>query len=313
MSDQFAGTIDSFIFQANSLLAQFQQFQSRIKNFNKDPVRDFLAEIGGAVGRDLFDSQAGKTLGRAFTKGYLQSQEAQYISQEAQRLNVGLSMLLASIRSFLSSVSIPKRGLKPPGNSTLLLRRLRRVEEGMRYDTKLRRLVSTLQGIREEPLIYNSSIQQWKEQAERREIEEGAPYKKVKQLETTLRSFISSKLAGISSNWWVERVPEDVRKRAEERKSRNERPYPWQSEQDVHPIHFVDFPDYVKIILRRDNWDQVFLPIFRDKEIISAKLRELEPIRNAISHFRPLTRGQEDKLELYASEIIGSVRAVQTA
>jgi hypothetical protein len=311
--NQFTATIDSFILQANSLLAQFQQFQGRIKNFHKDPARDFLAEIGGAVGRDLFESQTGRALGKAFTKGYLQSQEAQYISQEAQRLNVSLSMLLAGIRSFLSSVSIPKPGLKPPGNSSLLLRRLRRVEEGMRYDTKLRRIVSILQGIREEQLIYNSSIQQWKEQTERREIEEGAPYKTMKQLETTLRSVISSKLAGTGPNWWVERVPEDVRQRAEERKSRNERPYPWQSEQDVHPIHFVDFPDYVKIILRRDNWDQVFSPTFRDKEIISAKLRELEPIRNAISHFRPLTRGQEDKLELYASEIIGAVRAVQAS
>jgi hypothetical protein len=311
LPNHFTDTIDSFIFQANSLLEQFQQLQLRIKNFRNDPVRDFLSELGGAIGRDLFESQAGRSLGKAFVEGYLQSQEAQYISQEAQRLNTSLSILLAGIRAFLSSVSVPKPNLKPSGNSSILLRRLRRADEAMRYDTKLRRIVSLLRSIREEPLIYNSSIQQWKEQTERREIEEGAPYKKMKQLETSLRSFIASKLAEISSNWWVERVPEDVRRLAEERKSRNEHLYPWQSDQEVHPIHYVDFPDYVKIILRRDNWEKVFSSTFGDREIISAKLRELGPIRNSIAHYRPLTPKQEDKLELYASEIIGAVRPAQ--
>jgi len=53
-------------------------------------------------------------------------------------------------------------------------------------------------------------------------------------------------------------------------------------------IFYVDFSDYSKIILRRDDWDQVFAPIFKEKEVISAKLRELEPVRNALAHFRKL-------------------------
>ena len=62
-------------------------------------------------------------------------------------------------------------------------------------------------------------------------------------------------------------------------------------------------------ILRRDNWDQVFRATFGDKEAISTKLRELEPIRNAIAHFRTLGRSQETKLELYAGEILEALRA----
>lgn len=309
LPNQFAPMIDSFVFQANSLLVQFQQLQARIKDFHNNPVRDFLGELGGAVGRDLLSSPFGRTIGKAVAKGYLESQERQLLSQEAQRLDVSLSILLAGIKSFLSSVSVARLGLKASGNSEVLLRRLRRVDEAMRFDTKLRRVVSTLQGIREEPLIYNSSIPQWTEQQKRRDIEEGKAYRAMRQLETNLRSFISSRLGAISSNWWVERVPEDVRQLAEARKTKNERLYPWQSELDLHPIHFVDFADYVKIILRRDNWNQVFSPVFKDKEMISVKLRELEPIRNAISHFRTLSKRQEEKLELYFSDISSGLQA----
>ena len=307
MPNQFAATIDSFVLQADNLLVQFQQFQSRIKTIQKNPVRDLLSEIGGAVGRDLFDSRAGRVLGKAVTRAYLESQESQQLSQEAQRLNLALSILLGGVRSFLSSVSSPRRGMKMTGNSDLLLGRLRKVEESMKFDTKLRRLVSVLQGIREEPLIYNTSIREWTEQQRRREFEEGRPYKTMRELESKLRTFISSKLSRIGPNWWVERVPDDVRRHAEERKAKNERLYPWQSGHDLDPIHYVDFPDYAKIILRRDNWEQVFSSTFRDKEIISAKLREVEPIRNAIAHFRTLSKYQEEKLELYSSDIMGSL------
>ena len=307
MPNQFSATIDSFIFQANDLLAQFQQLQNRAKSFKKDPVRDFLSEVGGAVGQDLFASRTGRLIGKVVTRAYLENQESTQLYNEEQRLNLALSILLAGVRSFLSSVSIPRGGLRPSGNSELLLRRLRKVDESMKFGTKLRRLVSVLQGIREEPMIYNSSIEDWLVQQRRREVEAGRPYKTMQELETKLRTFISSKLAAISSNWWIQRVPEDVRKRAEERKTKNERLYPWQSELGLQPIHFVDFPDYAKIILRKDNWDQVFSFTFKDREIISGKLREIEPIRNAIAHFRKLSRSQEEKLELYVTDILGSL------
>jgi hypothetical protein len=74
-------------------------------------------------------------------------------------------------------------------------------------------------------------------------------------------------------------------------------------------MHYVDFPDYAKIILRKDNWADIFAKAFGDREMISAKLRELEPIRNSTAHFRKLSKGQETKLELYASEILGSLRS----
>ena len=290
--------------QANDLLRQFQQFKLRFKSFGKNPTVGLLAEFGGAIGRDIVGSQLGRMIGRALTRGYLESQESQQLSLEAQRLNTSFLMLMASIRAFLSSVSVAKRGIKPSGNSETLLRRLRKVDEATRFDAKLRRVISVLNGIREEPMVYNTGILQWLEQEKRHDIEAGEPYMTLMRLETHLRSFISSRLSSIDGNWWAGRVPQDVRERAEIRNLKNERPYPWETGRDLHPVAFVDFPDYAKIILRRDNWDQAFSAVFGDKEAISTKLRELEPIRNAIAHFRTLGRSQETKLELYAEEIL---------
>lgn len=69
------------------------------------------------------------------------------------------------------------------------------------------------------------------------------------------------------------------------------------------PIFYVDFMDYVKIICRKDNW-QVFQPVFKDPEILSAKLKELEPIRDAIAHNRELTHNEKERLTLHTSDII---------
>ena len=191
----------------------------------------------------------------------------------------------------------------------MLLRRLRKVDEATTFDAKLRRVVSILNGIREEPLIYNTGVQQWLEKEKRRDAESGEPYTIMKRLETNLRSFITSKLSSTGDSWWTSRIPQDVREHAELRRSRNDRPYPWESDEALHPMAFVDFPDYAKIILRRDNWDQAFSSTFGDKAAISTKLRELEPIRNSIAHFRTLGKNQETKLKLYAWEILEAMGA----
>jgi len=75
----------------------------------------------------------------------------------------------------------------------------------------------------------------------------------------------------------------------------------------MDPVFCVNFMDYIKIILRKDNW-HVFQPIFGDAEILSAKLKELEPIRNAIAHNRELAHGDKKRLALHASDIITCIQ-----
>jgi len=138
--------------------------------------------------------------------------------------------------------------------------------------------------------------------------EETQSYKILKELENQLRGIIQTELQKITRNWWKERVPPDVRKNAETRKSQNKRVWPWYDQMDLPLITYIDFPDYVKIIRKRDNWRQVFKKVFIDEEIISSKLKELEPIRNSISHNRELTSGENRRLELNAADIIATIK-----
>lgn len=130
------------------------------------------------------------------------------------------------------------------------------------------------------------------------------PYDILKGLEIRLRACIQNELVKVDKNWWNSRMPSDVKQRAEERRSKNEKIWPWHEQRDLHPIHYVDFTDYAKIIVRKDNWEQVFKPIFQDAEITSAKLRELEPIRNDIAHSRELTNKQKDRLRILSEDLL---------
>ncbi len=303
MPNQFAGTLDSYLWQAKSLLSQADQLRIGARNSRSNPARDIAAEVGGGIGEYLLESSVGRKLGRKIARRLAVESEKQSMSQAEHALEASFSNLLDNIRNFLSSVSITRTNLKPPGNSELLLQRLRRIDEASRLETKIRRTITVLEGLRHESLIYNSEISSWLEQLRTKAAKESKPYEIMQELESNLRSFIVSKLESVSSNWWKERIPSDVQQRAEERKAKDERLYPWQKPNETQLIHFVDFADYVKIIIRKDNWDAVFSKVFKEKEMISAKLRELEPIRNAIAHFRGLEQRQADKLRVYASDL----------
>jgi hypothetical protein len=133
------------------------------------------------------------------------------------------------------------------------------------------------------------------------------PYLQLQQLEESLRILIETKLAKMSNNWWKERIPEDVQLRAEERKKISTSLYPWNEKADLDLIHYVDFTDYLKIIQRKDNWKDVFAKYFKDIAILSSRLKELEPIRNSIAHFRPIRKTQATKLVLYTKEILDCI------
>jgi hypothetical protein len=148
-----------------------------------------------------------------------------------------------------------------------------------------------------------------KQEKSRPELEsKEPPYEILKNLEKRLRESIQTRLSAIDANWWKSRIPDDVRRTAEDRKSRRETIWTWLSGPDLHPIHYVDFTDYSKIISRRDNWDQVFKPLFADRDGIATRLKELEPIRNDIAHSRELSKKQRERLRLYADDIIDRLK-----
>jgi len=142
---------------------------------------------------------------------------------------------------------------------------------------------------------------------ESQKILSSPPYTLLKNLEEDLRKFIEAKLSLLYTNWWKERIPLDVKENAEIRMNNKTNLWPWIEKDDLDPIYYINFPEYIKIITKRDNWKEVFSNYFIDKEIISSKLRELEPIRNKIAHFRELTESEITKLNLYSKEIIDCI------
>jgi DGQHR domain-containing protein len=142
-------------------------------------------------------------------------------------------------------------------------------------------------------------------QAERHRIL-GAGRDTLEKLEKQLREVIEGVLSGVSQKWWQERVPDDVRRNAEQRQARNESPWPWYSG-GAHPRQaYLNFPAYAKIIISQANWGY-FRHYFKDRTITEAKLKELEPVRNDIAHNRQLTPERFEHLKLYCQDLLACV------
>ena len=94
---------------------------------------------------------------------------------------------------------------------------------------------------------------------------------------------------------WIKRqVPGEVRKKWKERQ---------QKDQDNHEyrrllIEYADLGDYVDIITRNDNWQEVFQCNFRQKESVQESFRRIHPIRNSTIYARCIL-SHEDELFLY--------------
>lgn len=117
----------------------------------------------------------------------------------------------------------------------------------------------------------------------------------LQRFEAHVRQFIEKQMCEVfGDNWIKHRVPHDFRKR-------------WKDNQDkardngaeVFPlIEYADFTDYEIIIVRGDNWNDVFQSIFRRKESVRESWQRLYPIRLATMHARMIS--QDDELYLVA-------------
>ena len=131
-------------------------------------------------------------------------------------------------------------------------------------------------------------------------------YRTLKNLEQQIRDFIESELSENNPKWWKQLIPGDVKDNAEQRKKDDEERKTWQFKERPL-ISYIDFTDYEKIITCNDNWKEIFQYVFHDKISISAKLKEIEPIRNTISHSRNLDSYEEKQLRFYSEEILRSI------
>ena len=300
LSSEIRSVLEDYIRQGEMLLSEYENSVNQLRNINVEVTRDGLSELAGLVVGELIPGTRRKV--RKYSKRMLSAKSRTQLKQLERTFLARFNSWFGTIRTFLSSVSIKRANLKPPGNSELLIRKFSKIHRYVKPDTRIRNTISVLRSIADLPLIHNKDITEGITRSFRKE-----PYELLKKLETGLRGCIRRKLEKTSPNWWKEGVPRDVQERAEQRKNKNEKQYPWHTEKDLAPIFYVDFADYVKIITRKDNWREVFEPVFKDKDIVSAKLRELEPIRNTIAHVRELGQPEVEKLKLYCEDIISCI------
>jgi hypothetical protein len=130
------------------------------------------------------------------------------------------------------------------------------------------------------------------------------------RLENGLRKLISDRLVKLTSRWWKQRIPNEIRLRAEERKKEREQDYPGMAQQNRPLYDYLDFTDYGQIITMKLNWNEAFREVFKKPELVIVKLGEISPLRNDIAHNRDLP--QPDK-ELFISNARQFLRAIKAA
>jgi hypothetical protein len=269
-----------------------------------------LAKVASDIVRSQgFESLiSGRTAGSVTRKWVKESAKQQDRQAKAAWFDGQLrevERLMQEVEGYLWTISIPTTFLTPEGNSHGLLSKLGRVHRLKKPDSKARALISALYEIRSLGPIPNDTIPVYLAERDLRTREEAVQL--VTILERELRELVQKRLSGLSPNWWIERVPSDVRKRAEGRSHREENIYPSVS-LPADLLSYVGFSDYDDIILHDSNWRECFEEVFEKRGWLSTKLKDLEPIRNNLMHGRKLTQHGVDKLRVNSRDLLGRMK-----
>ena len=116
---------------------------------------------------------------------------------------------------------------------------------------------------------------------------------RLQRFETQIRRFIDERMTKVFGTNWIKRqVPGDIRQSWLEKEQKAKEvggsQYPL--------IAYADFTEYVPIIIRKDNWIEVFEAVFGRKASVEESFRRLYPIRICTMHSRAIT--QDDELYL---------------
>ena len=124
------------------------------------------------------------------------------------------------------------------------------------------------------------------------------------RFEVHLRIFIEGKMrAEFGAEWAKHQIPGDMRESWLKKQEKAEAI----GEEKRALISYADFTDYEMIIVRKDNWNAVFSPVFRQKTSIAESLRRLYPVRLSTMHARIITPDDELFLKAEVKRILKSI------
>ena len=131
-------------------------------------------------------------------------------------------------------------------------------------------------------------------------------FQRLNRFEMQIRKFIDMQMTKAFGTQWVRKQVDGST--LDTWKTKREKALA-KDEQSRPLICYADFTDYERIIVRKDNWKQVFASTFQRKSLIQESLYRLYPIRICTMHARIIT--QEDLLYLYA-ETTRLQKAIET-
>lgn len=304
MSQDIASRLAQYSSRAQQILSYLVQ-NTAAPAQSTEIGTDIVAWGAGEFVKDLLGSAQAGRYGKKLARGYLKREQQEQKETVRRTCEGQFNILVSEVRTFLAGISIDNARLTASGNTSQVLSKLTSVYSATKVETKIRKLIAVLETLSSLPLIYNSEISK-REEEKKKKIRDNS-YDTLKKLETRLRQVIEKEIAAITPNWWKQRIPDDVRDNAEKRKNAHDNLWPWYASTADSLMSFLDFNDYGKIIARSDNWKDVFAKIFSDKELIQAKLRELDPIRKAVAHNRDLDSRDLARLQVDAGDIMTAV------
>jgi hypothetical protein len=148
MSEKMNQFIDSIIYQEESLLTQLEQIRGK----KEDIKTQITKEAASLLAREYL-GRTGSKLARSIVE---QSQKEQ-VKLLNNSVNIQHISIISRLRTFLSTVSEWKSGLKEP-NSNRLLSRLEKAQEGVRVSTRINATIRLLISLKSKHLVYNSEI-----------------------------------------------------------------------------------------------------------------------------------------------------------
>lgn len=131
-----------------------------------------------------------------------------------------------------------------------------------------------------------------------------AAHDRLQRFETHMRRFIERELRAVSGDsWMTQRVPHQIRKDWLEKQQRARK----NGEPDCPPIAYADFTHYEQIILRGDNWKDVFAAVFKRTTLVQESFQRLYPIRVCTMHARMITQDDELYLHVETKRLLAAI------
>lgn len=128
--------------------------------------------------------------------------------------------------------------------------------------------------------------------------------------EVELRAFLTRKLqareaaaGGNPARWFERRVPGDVVRKAKDVRRDAYRA----GEGPQALVNFTNLGDLIAVVTRKDNWEEVFAPVFGDRDGFIVDLRRLNENRRTIMHARPIDGVRLTEVMLTARRLLAAM------